>query len=62
MRMVRSEGFEPPPCYGLPPQGSASTNSATSALDAGRNQEARRIDGADVTNRRWGDKAVSWRN
>lgn len=29
--MVRSEGLEPPPCYGLPPQGSASTNSATSA-------------------------------
>jgi hypothetical protein len=29
--VVRSEGLEPPPCYGLPPQGSASTNSATSA-------------------------------
>ena len=29
--MVRSEGLEPPRCYSLPPQGSASTNSATSA-------------------------------
>src|SRR4051812_5127033 len=29
--MVRSEGLEPPRCYPLPPQGSASTNSATSA-------------------------------
>jgi hypothetical protein len=35
--MVRSEGLEPPRCYSLPPQGSASTNSATSAWDAGRN-------------------------
>src|SRR5215469_887377 len=31
-RLVRSEGLEPPRCYSLPPQGSASTNSATSAL------------------------------
>lgn len=30
--MVRSEGLEPPRFYSLPPQGSASTNSATSAL------------------------------
>ena len=29
--MVRSEGLEPPRFYSLPPQGSASTNSATSA-------------------------------
>src|ERR1700749_1033153 len=29
--VVRSEGLEPPRCYPLPPQGSASTNSATSA-------------------------------
>src|SRR5258708_23541444 len=29
--LVRSEGLEPPRCYSLPPQGSASTNSATSA-------------------------------
>src|SRR5262245_17652455 len=29
--MVRSRGLEPPRCYSLPPQGSASTNSATSA-------------------------------
>src|SRR4051794_12832926 len=34
--MVRSEGLEPPRFYSLPPQGSASTNSATSAFgDAG---------------------------
>ena len=31
--MVRSEGLEPPRCYSLPPQGSASTSSATSAKD-----------------------------
>ena len=31
MVMVRSRGLEPPRCYSLPPQGSASTNSATSA-------------------------------
>ncbi len=30
--VVRSEGLEPPRFYSLPPQGSASTNSATSAL------------------------------
>src|SRR6266436_8169715 len=29
--VVRSEGLEPPRFYSLPPQGSASTNSATSA-------------------------------
>jgi hypothetical protein len=33
--MVRSEGLEPPRFYSLPPQGSASTNSATSAWDTG---------------------------
>ena len=31
IKLVRSEGLEPPRCYSLPPQGSASTNSATSA-------------------------------
>ena len=30
--MVRSRGLEPPRCYSPPPQGGASTNSATSAL------------------------------
>src|SRR3954447_4095514 len=56
--MVRSEGLEPPRCYSLPPQGSASTNSATSAWEtgigmcAGPGSTAR-----DVTNQRWGDKA-----
>ncbi len=29
--MVRERGLEPPPPKGLPPQGSASTNSATRA-------------------------------
>ena len=33
--VVRSEGLEPPRFYSLPPQGSASTNSATSAWDTG---------------------------
>ena len=55
--MVRSEGLEPPRFYSLPPQGSASTNSATSAWDTGWSDAAGRINGADVTNRRWGDKA-----
>lgn len=40
--MVRSEGLEPPRCYSLPPQGSASTNSATSAKRACRNLRRRR--------------------
>src|SRR6202030_1612190 len=35
MPLVRSEGLEPPRFYSLPPQGSASTNSATSAWDSG---------------------------
>src|ERR1700744_2297767 len=43
--MVRSEGLEPPRCYSLPPQGSASTNSATSAF-CGIGQWPDRIDGA----------------
>src|ERR1700726_4724857 len=56
--LVRSEGLEPPRCYSLPPQGSASTNSATSAFvvparDFRRTGSAAR----DVTNRGWGDKA-----
>jgi hypothetical protein len=33
--LVRSEGLEPPRFYSLPPQGSASTNSATSAWKTG---------------------------
>src|SRR3954454_10591254 len=57
--MVRSEGLEPPRCYSLPPQGSASTNSATSAWDTGWNLGACRIDGADVTNQGCRDKQVS---
>src|SRR6202040_1455527 len=56
--LVRSEGLEPPRFYSLPPQGSASTNSATSAWDTGWRQRPRRIDGADVTNQGWRDKAV----
>src|SRR5215831_1382213 len=41
--LVRSEGLEPPRCYSLPPQGSASTNSATSAkVSAGRANRADR--------------------
>src|SRR5580765_5318381 len=56
--VVRSEGLEPPRFYSLPPQGSASTNSATSAWDTGWSDAARRINGADVTNQGWGDKAV----
>ena len=35
LEVVRSEGLEPPRCYSLPPQGSASTNSATSAWEIG---------------------------
>src|ERR1700733_9506733 len=49
--LVRSEGLEPPRCYSLPPQGSASTNSATSAKIADNGLAPGRIDGADVTNR-----------
>src|SRR4051812_48786184 len=49
--LVRSEGLEPPRFYSLPPQGSASTNSATSAKGCGRRAKAGRINGADVTNR-----------
>ena len=55
--MVRSEGLEPPRCYSLPPQGSASTNSATSAKVSTGQPDRDRINGADVTNRPWGDKA-----
>src|SRR5581483_3624443 len=55
IHMVRSEGLEPPRCYSLPPQGSASTNSATSA-EENQKLPARPADGADVTNRHWGDK------
>ncbi len=56
--MVRSEGLEPPRCYSLPPQGSASTNSATSAWEIGTGLTPDRINGADVTNRGWRDKAL----
>ena len=55
--LVRSEGLEPPRFYSLPPQGSASTNSATSAWKTGTGLTPDRINGADVTNQRWGDKA-----
>src|SRR6516225_6104258 len=54
--LVRSEGLEPPRCYSLPPQGSASTSSATSA-NVGRPLLRGRINGADVTNRPLGDKS-----
>src|SRR5689334_2018129 len=54
--MVRSEGLEPPRFYSLPPQGSASTNSATSAKVSTGHPDRGRINGADVTNRPWGDK------
>lgn len=50
-RMVRSEGLEPPRCYPLPPQGSASTSSATSARRC--RPEVVRVAGsaaADLTN------------
>jgi hypothetical protein len=55
--VVRSEGLEPPRFYSLPPQGSASTNSATSAWKTGAGFAPHRIDGADVTNQRCRDKA-----
>ena len=55
--VVRSEGLEPPRFYSLPPQGSASTNSATSAREIGTGLPPDRINGADVTNQGWGDKA-----
>ena len=48
--LVRSEGLEPPRFYSLPPQGSASTNSATSAWETGTGIVPDRINGADVTN------------
>src|SRR6185312_14949329 len=54
--MVRSEGLEPPRFYSLPPQGSASTNSATSAWDKAGAMPGR-INGADVTTEGYGDKA-----
>src|SRR5712672_1653558 len=43
--LVRSEGLEPPRCYSLPPQGSASTNSATSAWEIGTELAPDRING-----------------
>ena len=45
-RLVRSEGLDPPRCYSLPPQGSASTNSATSALGDRPEIAPDRINGA----------------
>src|SRR3954462_15995997 len=59
--VVRSEGLEPPRCYSLPPQGSASTNSATSAWETGTGLPPDRINGADVTNHGWGDKGCGHR-
>ena len=56
--MVRSEGLEPPRCYPLPPQGSASTNSATSAKDVGWNPKAPPHRGGHVTNHGCRDKAL----
>src|SRR5450631_4698396 len=44
--LVRSEGLEPPRFYSLPPQGSASTNSATSALEDRPEIAPDRINGA----------------
>ena len=56
--VVRSEGLEPPRFYSLPPQGSASTNSATSAWeDRPGTERPGRINGVDVTNQCWRDKA-----
>src|SRR3954447_8612015 len=59
--LVRSEGLEPPRCYSLPPQGSASTNPATSAWEAGTGLRPGRINGADVTNQGWRDKGCQHR-
>src|SRR5436305_15122633 len=58
MSVVRSEALEPSQYYSQPPRGSASINSATCAWDTGWIYAARRINGADVTNQGWGDKAV----
>src|SRR6202035_2888284 len=56
--LVRSEGLEPPRFYSLPPQGSASTNSATSAfVRSARDWRRTGSTARDVTNRGWGDKA-----
>jgi integrase len=52
--VVRSEGLEPPRFYSLPPQGSASTNSATSAWSA---PDGVRRGSRHVTNQGWRDKA-----
>lgn len=57
--VVRSEGLEPPRFYSLPPQGSASTNSATSAKRSAPDSHPERIDGARVTNQDWRDKAYA---
>src|SRR6478735_8083542 len=62
LRLVRSEGLEPPRCYSLPPQGSASTNSATSAWETGTELAPDRINRADVTNQEWRDKARQQRD
>ena len=56
--VVRSEGLEPPRCYPLPPQGSASTNSATSAKDVGWNPKAPPHRGGHVTNHGCRDKRL----
>src|ERR1700712_1753007 len=60
--LVRWEGLEPPRCYSLPPQGSASTNSATSAWETGPGLRPGRFNGADVTNQGWRDKGCRHRD
>src|ERR1700748_2654200 len=56
--MVRSEGLEPPRFYSLPPQGSASTNSATSASASGPERGRAGATAREGTNHGWGDKAL----
>ncbi len=57
--VVRSEGTRTPRCYPLPPQGSASTNSATSAKDCPDGTlRRRRIEGSHVTNHGCRDKRL----
>jgi hypothetical protein len=52
-RLVCSEGLEPPRFYSLPPRASAIPPRAHGIPAQGSG----RINGADVTNRPWGDKA-----
>src|SRR5215213_10954296 len=55
IRMVRSRGLEPPRCYPLAPQASASTNSATTACEE-ECRKSRRLATRHVTNRSGRDK------